>query len=476
MGQEIDKAEFDAADFEQFQNRLKDEMSFLRELFDHHGFESKHEVAGYELEAWLVDQLTQPAPVNQEFIRCLSNPLVVHELSRFNVELNSRPHKLSGRALSLMHSDLSGLWQSCMETAATLDTRLAMIGTLPVLDDSQLTMANMSEVERYRALNEQVFKLRRGKPIKLDIRGRDHLQSSHYDVMLEAAATSFQIHLQVKPECAVRYYNASVLASAPLLAAAANSPFLFGRDLWSESRVPLFEQAVNTDNEGVIGHTGHSRVTFGHAWCKDSLLELFEENVELYPVLLPTLSDSGMENLWHLRLHNGTIWRWNRPLIGVDDGVYHLRIEQRVAPAGPTIIDMIANAAFYFGITTALANEQTAPESLIGFDQVKKDFYLVAEHGLQADVHWPGVGDCKVKDLLLEKLIPAARMGLAAFGISQGDLDIYLDVFQARVESGQNGASWQRSYVHHHDCSLREMTEAYIRNQQSLTPVHEWLI
>jgi hypothetical protein len=476
VGQEIEKADFNAADFERFQRRLADEMSFLRDLFDHHGFESKHELAGYELEAWLVDQATQPAPINKEFISKLANPLVVHELSRFNVELNSEPHELSDVALATMHTELSELWQLCNETASSLDSRLVMVGTLPVLDDSQLTMDNMSEVDRYRALNEQVLKLRKGKPIRLDIRGRDHLQSSHQDVMLEAAATSFQIHLQVRPENAVRYYNASVLASAPLLAAAANSPILFGKDLWDESRIPLFEQAVNTDSDGEIGHTGHSRVTFGHGWCKDSVLELFEENIELYPVLLPTINDVDQKDLWHLRLHNGTIWRWNRPLIGVDEGVYHLRIEQRVVPAGPTIVDMIANAAFYFGLTRALANEQLAPESLISFEQVKNDFYLVAKQGLQAEIHWPVVGQLKVKDLILEKLIPAAARGLSALNISQQDSDFYLGQIRARTESGQNGANWQRRYLQHHDCSLREMTEAYIRNQQSLKPVHEWSI
>ncbi|MCK5360606.1 MAG: glutamate--cysteine ligase [Gammaproteobacteria bacterium] len=476
MGQEIEKAEFNDADFKQFQRCLDEEMDLLRELFKNHVFESKHEVAGYELEAWLVDQSTQPVPINHEFIAKLSNPLVVHELSRFNVELNSEPHELSGGVLSLMQAELSELWKKCDEAAESLDSRLAMIGTLPVLDDSQLTTENMSEVDRYRALNEQVLKLRQGKPIKLDISGRDHLQSSHLDVMLEAAATSFQIHLQVRPENAVRCYNASVLTSAPLLAAAANSPILFGRDLWDETRIPLFEQAVNTDSGGVIGHTGHSRVTFGHAWCKDSVLELFEENIELYPVLLPTVSDVDKEELWHLRMHNGTIWRWNRPLIGVDDGGHHLRIEQRVVPAGPTIVDMIANAAFYFGLTTVLAKEQTAPESLIDFDQVKNDFYLVAEQGLEAEINWPGERRQNVRDLLLEKLIPAAEQGLAELSISRQDINYYLGVFQARVESGMNGASWQRAYIGHHDCSMQEMTEAYIQNQQSYKPVHEWLI
>jgi len=476
MGQEIEKSQFTSADFEQFQHRLINETSLLRELFDNNGFISCHEIGGYELEAWLVDQATQPAPVNEEFIRRLSNPLVVHELSRFNVELNSEPHELRGNVLSLMQSDLSGLWQSCMETAAVLDTRLAMMGTLPVLDDAHLTMANMSEIERYRALNEQVFRLRRGLPIRLDISGRGHLQSSHYDVMLEAAATSFQIHLQVKPEHAVRYYNASVLASTPLLAAAANSPFLFGRDLWSESRIPLFEQAVNTDNEGIVGHTGHSRVTFGHAWCKESVFEMFEENLTLYPVLLPTLNDCDEKNLWHLRLHNGTIWRWNRPLIGVDEAGYHLRIEQRVVPAGPTIIDMIANAALYYGLVASLANEKLAPESQLDFSQVKDDFYTVAEYGLDADINWPGIGKINVRELLIDHLLPSARSGLAGLAIDNSDIENFLGVIQARIESGQNGASWQRKYLYHNKCSLQEMTEVYIKNQQSLKPVHEWLI
>lgn len=476
MGQEIDKAEFNSADFERFQRRLTSEMALLRELFSNNSFSSSHPVGGSEVEAWLVDESNRPAPVNQEFISRLSNPLVVHELSRFNVELNSMPHELTGGALRVMHKEMSDLWQSCVETAATLNTRLAMIGTLPVLDDSLLTMANMSEVERYRGLNEQVLNLRQGMPITLDIRGRDHLKSSHQDVMLEAAATSFQIHLQVRPENAVRYYNASVLASAPLLAAAANSPILFGKDLWAESRIPLFEQAVNTDSEGELGHTGKSRVTFGHAWCKESVLELFEENMDLYPILLPTVCDADEEQLWHLRLHNGTIWRWNRPLIGVDENSYHLRIEQRVVPAGPTITDMIANAAFYYGLTVALASEQHAPELLIDFTQVKDDFYIVAEQGMDASIHWPGQGRMKIRSLLLDRLIPAARAGLSALSLSENDINYYLGVLQDRVSSGQNGATWQRNYLQYHQCSLHDMTEVYLENQQSFKPVHEWLI
>ncbi len=476
MGQEIERSVFTDADFKHFQQQLVDETALLRELFYANSFISSHEVGGYELEAWLIDSATQPAPVNQKFIQQLNNPLVVHELSRFNVELNSEPHKLSGKVFSKMQSELTALWQSCQETAATMDTRLAMMGTLPILDETSLTVSNMSEMKRYRALNEQVLRLRRGLPIKLDIKGRDHLQTSHHDVMLEAAATSFQIHLQVKPENAVRFFNASMLASGPLLATAANSPFLFGRDLWSESRIPLFEQAVNTDKKGSTGHTGHSRVTFGHAWCRESVFELFEENISLYPVLLPILNESESASLWHLRLHNGTIWRWNRPLIGVDDSGYHLRIEQRVVPAGPTITDMIANAAFYYGLVVHLAGQIPAPESLLDFGKVKDDFYSIAEQGLGAEIHWPGMGKCNVKDLLIEHLLPAARTGLAALSINDEDTEFFLGVIQARIESGQNGSNWQRSYIHHHQCTMQQMTETYLKNQQSHRPVHEWEI
>jgi hypothetical protein len=357
-----------------------------------------------------------------------------------------------------------------------MDAQLAMMGTLPVLDEALLTMQNMSEVERYRALNEQVFKLRKGKPIRLDILGTDHLVSTHYDVMLEAAATSFQIHLQVSPENSVRYYNASVLSSLPLLAAAANSPFLFGKDLWDETRIPLFEQSVNTDERGSIGHTGHSRVTFGHGWCKHSILELFEENIALYPVLLPTLRDHDETKLWHLLLHNGTIWRWNRPLIGTETAELHLRIEQRVVPAGPTIPDAIANAAFYFGLARYLAVQETPPESLVEFKQVRDDFYRVARHGLAAEICWLGSEPVNIRELILEDLLPCARTGLEALGIDESDIDHYLGVIQARVESELNGACWQRRYVQRHQCSMHELTETYVRNQNSGKPVHEWLI
>lgn len=476
MGKEISKSKFSQRDFERFHVRLLEEMEHLRQLFTKNRFASGHEVGGFELEAWLIGRDMQPAAINHEFISRLNNPLVVHELSRFNVELNSPPHELKNKALSRMQMDLEQLWQTCNDTAATMDARLMMTGTLPVLDDSALVMENMSEVERYRALNEQVLKLRQGRPIVLDIRGRERLQSIHHDVMLEAAATSFQVHLQIPLKGSVRYYNASVLSSLPLLAAAANSPFVFGKELWDETRIPLFEQSVNTDWHDAIGHTGHSRVTFGNAWCRDSILELFEENIKSYPVLLPTLVDRDIEQLWHLLLHNGTIWRWNRPLIGTETGNFHLRIEQRVVPAGPTVIDLIANAAFYFGLTHSLANQGNAPESEISFAVVKKDFYQIARDGLRAIIHWPGEHRVCVRELLLEQLIPQARSGLLSLGINQMDVDKYLGVIRDRVDSNQNGAGWQRQYVKTHQCNMQQLTEQYLNNQQTGEPVHTWPI
>jgi len=469
MGQEIHSAEFAAADFERFARNLASETEHLRGLFSSGDFAAGHEVGGFELEAWLVDEQTRPAPVNDRFLASLAHPMVVHELSRFNVEFNSTPLPLHGDALSAMAGELDELWRHSSITAASMQTRLAMTGILPVVRQDELTLANMSAVQRYRALNEQVLRLRHGRPIRLSIQGREQIDTLHHDVMLEAAATSFQVHIQVPPALAVRYFNASLIVSAPIVAASANSPFLFGRELWEETRIPLFEQAVNTDERGAVGRTGRSRVTFGHSFLGDSLMELFEENLALYPVLLPEVCDQAPRQLCHLRLHNGTIWRWNRPLIGVDEQGQHLRIEHRVIPAGPTIQDMIANAALYYGLARALAHRPVPPERELDFPTARANFYHAAEKGLAAEIHWP-------RELLLHELIPLAGEGLAALGIASADSDRLMAIIRARVESGQTGSAWQRRYRATHGCDLHELTEAYLVRQQSGRPVHEWTL
>jgi gamma-glutamyl:cysteine ligase YbdK (ATP-grasp superfamily) len=476
MGQEIETASFTADDFDSFSDRLKLETEHLRHMFEEDMFASEHEVAGFELEAWLVDEETNPAPVNEEFLNRLADPLVVHELSRFNIELNSTPQVLKADALSLMSSELEARWQRCTDTAADMDVRLAMTGILPVVKEQQLTLQNMSAVKRYKALNEQILRLRHGSPLKLSIQGKESLQTEHQDVMLESAATSFQVHLQVRPELAARYFNAACIASAPIVAVAANSPYLVGKDLWDETRIPLFEQSVNTNESASLVMTGRRRVTFGHGYADNSLMELFDENVDLYPVLLPEIHQLDKEQLYHLQLHNGTIWRWNRPLIGRDEGGFHLRIEHRVIPAGPTITDMMANAALFYGLVHSLAHRTVPPESQLAFDDARKNFYSAARYGLSDEIDWPGRGSVNVGELLHDELIPLAGEGLAALGINDNDISRLMQVISDRAESGQTGSTWQRQYCAQHQCSFQDMTEAYIANQQKGLPVHEWEI
>jgi gamma-glutamyl:cysteine ligase YbdK (ATP-grasp superfamily) len=429
MGQEIESSHFSAEDFQAFQSRLREETQLLGEWFDENKFAASAKVGGFELETWLVDKQGRPAPVNDRFLKLTEKQSlpVVPELSLFNVEINSEPRTLHGNALKQMHQELADTWQHCNALSEKIETSLMMIGILPTVQESELVLANISQSERYRALNEQIFRLRRGRPLELDIKGRQHLQASHNDVMLESAATSFQLHLQVEPQNAARYYNAAHILSAPMVAISANSPYLFGRDLWDETRIPLFEQsvAVGGTEFGRGGQAG--RVTFGAAYIESSIYECFLRNMECYPVLLPAVSESDVSDLAHLRLHNGTIWRWNRPLIGFDDkGNVHLRLEHRVVPAGPTVVDAIANAALFFGAVESLASVSTPPEKQLDFELARTNFYAAAKSGLDAKVVWLDGKIVSIVDLLQDEILPLARRGLARLDVDNDDIDLYL--------------------------------------------------
>ena len=326
----------------------------------------------------------------------------------------------------------------------------------------------MSNMVRYQALNDRILALRNGAPVLVDIEGSDTLRLSHDDVMLEAATTSFQIHLQCQPELAARTYNAALIASAPMVALAANSPFLFGKSLWAETRIPLFEQAVS------VGPRMPARVSFGNGYADESLFEVFNENLAEHPILLPSPTGEPAYKLSHIRLHNGTIWRWNRPLLGFDfDGQPHLRIEHRVVPAGPTIPDCIGNAAAYLGLVRALMDAETPIESELDFAAARYNFYAAARQGLDAPLRWRR-GMRGARELLLEELLPAANAALAKLDIPDDDIDRFLGIVTRRVESNTNGAAWQRRWVEKHGADFGALTNAYVEAQQSGEPVHEW--
>lgn len=477
MGDEIQSSQFSAQDMTRFKQALEAETALLKQYFETDRFDLQGGVAGFELEAWLIDSQYRPVSGNEEFLRLFDSPLASPELASFNIEVNSTPRPLSGHVFSAMHNELSETWQRCEQTAAKLDARVMMTGILPTVENEDLNLANMSKMQRYRALNREVVRMRQGKPIVLDINGHEHLKLTHRDVMLESAATSFQIHLQMNPAESVRLFNASTVLSAPLVALSANSPYLFGKDLWDETRIPLFEQAVAVGGFDGAKFGPIRRVSFGSGYVRHSLFECFEDNLQHYPVLLPVDLGQDPTQFAHLRLHNGTIWRWNRPLVGFDaQGQAHLRLEQRVVSAGPTVIDEIANAAFFYGAVAELAAQPVPIESQLEFDRTRDNFYHAARLGLRAVASWANNKQLPIKELILKQLLPMAGQGLERLGVASADREQYLGIIRERVESGSTGAHWQRAFVAKHGRDMKALAAAYFERQQGGEPVHQWTV
>ena len=289
--------------------------------------------------------------------------------------------------------------------------------------------------------------------------------------MMESACTSFQLHLQTPLQKAACYLNLSSMVSGPMVAMSANSPFLFGKDLWDETRIPLFEQSVDIEENNL------RRVTFGQEYIHDSIMENYYDNLKRYPVLVPINEDSDPKEFKHLSFHNGTIWRWNRPLIGFDEKQSpHLRIEHRVIPSGPSVIDSIANAALYFGLINGMEDQYSTLINEIPFAEARNNFYQCARYGLAAKVRWGKHGEVSIKELLLDYLIPVATAGLARCNVDANDAKKYMNIIQQRVSSEQNGAGWQRRWVATHGNDMQRLTRSYMQRQNDDKPVHEWSI
>ena len=475
MGEEITYSRFLKTDYQQYEKRLQQETDLLAEWFSSGSLSNRELVAGYELEAWLIDEHSSPCPRNEAFLKQSDSSYVFPELAKFNIELNVEPQQFSNNLLSNFEKQLQQLWQQCQQTSNNIGCNMLGIGILPTLTNSDLSLENISSLDRYRALNEQVLRQRKGKTIHLRINGNEHLEVEHKDVMLEAASTSLQIHLQMPQDLAVRYYNASMILSAPLVAVGANAPFLFNKDLWYETRIPVFEQSVDIGGIGGASSGPVHRVSFGSQYARESLFECFSENLEHFPVLLPVTYDTEPEKLNYLRLHNGTIWRWNRPLIGFDaDGTPHLRVEQRVISSAPSMVDNIANIALYYGLVHYYATCIDPPEATLAFAETKDNFYRSAQLGLNHRVLWCDGKRYSIKDLVLNKLLAEAQTGLDKLGISDADSNYYLDIIESRIKSEQTGTFWQRKFAELHDRDMKLLTRSYYNNQQYNKPVHEW--
>jgi Glutamate-cysteine ligase family 2(GCS2) len=464
-------------------------LDALARMLDASVFDPGDGMTGLEIEINLVDEHCRPAMRNAEVLGYLSDPSFQPELGRFNLELNATPRPIRGDGFGDYEREIQKSLRHAAERAGKADSGLVLIGMLPTLAPEDLVLDNLSANRRYRLLNDELAGAR-GEQFELDIRGVERLRSASDSIAPEAACTSVQFHLQVPPDQFARCWNASQAIAGVQVAVGANSPFFHGRRLWAETRIALFEQATDTRTGELKTQGVRPRVWFGERWIT-SVFDLFEENLRYFPPLLPIMDDEdplhvlltgGVPRLAELRLHNGTVYRWNRPVYDVMNGRPHLRIENRVLPSGPTVADLLANAAFYFGLVTQLAAEERPIWSRMSFAAAEDNFHAGARDGIEATVCWPTLGEVPVTELVRSVLLEKAAGGLDRLGVAPAQRDRLLGIIGERCRLRRNGAGWQTEAVRVAEqkrgltrkAALQDMLMRYWALQQSNEPVHTW--
>jgi CBS domain-containing protein len=490
MGEHNVSTKYDTYQAQAFMKSLLADVAALERMIETARIESGVRLIGAEQEMFLIDQAMRPALVALEVLKTASDRRLTTELGKFNLEANLLPRPLAGRGLREMEEELYELVTIASRVAQSCDADVLLTGILPTIRQSDLTLDNLTPIPRYYELSRAMNQLR-GSAYNIHIKGLDELHTTHDNLMFESCCCSFQVHLQVGPEEFARLYNLAQAISAPLLAVSANSSLLVGHRLWHETRVALFQHS-NDERSSVRQARSHPpRASFGEGWIKDSVIEIFREEIARFRVILTTQIDENpfevlargeLPELAALRLHNGTVWRWNRPCYGVSDGAAHLRIEHRPMPAGPSIIDEMANAAFFYGLMMALPHEYGEIEKLMTFDDAKNNFFAAARYGLKAQLAWVGGRDWPASTLIIDHLLPMAREGLKRAGAGAEDCDRYLDVIEERVERDQTGALWSlRSLAAMgergtRETRLRALTEAMLMGSRSGAPVSRWTL
>ncbi|MGN0065530.1 MAG: glutamate--cysteine ligase [Nocardioides sp.] len=486
MGEEVDPQEFTRADRTQYREKVRRNLDVFARMLRESRFDTDDPMTGLEVELNLIDAAGDPALRNAEVLAQIADPEFQTELGQFNIEINVPPAKLRESGLTTFEEGLRRSLNAAEVKASEVGAHQVMIGILPTLAEGHMTPATMSANPRYALLSDQILAAR-GEDISIRIDGEESLQTTTDTIIPEAACTSMQLHLQTSPADFPSYWNAAQAIAGVQLAISANSPYLFGRELWRETRIPLFEQATDTRSDELKAQGVRPRVWFGERWIT-SVFDLFEENVRYFPSLLPVQADEdplavlaagGTPSLSELRLHNGTVYRWNRPVYDVVDDVPHLRIENRLLAAGPTVADMIANAAFWFGLVRALGSQQRPLWSQMSFSAAEENFHVAARHGVEAKIYWPGVGQVAATELVLRRLLPLADQGLADAGVGAEERDRYLGIIEQRCSAQTSGAEWfvarmaQRRGQDRLD-DLRGTLLEYVERMHSNEPVHTW--
>ena len=470
-----------------FSKALLKDLQALEKMLENGLIESGVRRFGCEQEMFLVNRAWRPAPVAMEVLERLDGEAFTTELARFNLEMNVEPMILGGACLSTLQESIEELLDMAREAASEEGADVVLAGILPTLGKSDLTLDNISPMPRYYALNESLTRMR-GRAYRLQIQGRDELQIEHDSVMLEACNCSCQVHLQVDSTEFAPMYNAAQAMTGPVLAAAVNSPVLFGKRLWAETRIALFRQSIDTRSTSVHLREFSTRVRFGDRWVKESVAELFQEDIAQFRVLLAQetvedpfeqLAAGDIPRLQALQLHNGTVYRWNRPCYGISEGNPHLRIECRVLPSGPTVLDEVANAAFWIGLVLGTKHEYGDITERLSFDDAKYNFLTASRQGLDAGFRWVDGQSVTAPELILETLLPLARAGLEAY-VDRSEIDKYLGVIHDRVQSRGTGSDWMmRSLSEMEDRGSRSermtaLTAAIANRQSERKPCHEW--
>ena len=488
MGDKKVSIESDESRMRQFTKAVLNDLQALDEMLKGGQLEENALRIGAEQELFLVDSAMHPAPLVLEILENAKDERLTTEIGKFNIEANLTPLEFSGDCLHRLETELNELVGIVKQSARQFNSDAVLCGILPTIQLSDLVEANLTPNPRYTELNRVLTQLH-GNERLIHIKGLDEIRLHLKDTFIEFSNTSFQVHLQVPIKDFVKYYNWAQAITAPVLASAVNSPLLLGHRLWQETRLALFQHAVDERS-----HTHHernrpARVSFGRDWVANSILEVFREDVSRFRIILTReLEENSLESLkagkiprldaW--RMHNGTIWRWNRACYGVMNGKPSLRIEARFLPSGPTVLDEMANAAFFLGLMIALPEEFGDVTELMSFDDVKTNFFSAARFGLKSQIAWLG-GECfRAKNLILDELLPKARHGLRTVGIDSADIEKYLGVLEERVSAEKTGAGWMLESLAKMDkrakqnVRMRSLTAAMIANQETGKPLHLW--
>jgi hypothetical protein len=490
MGQDVAPRTFTRQDRLLYREKLRRCLDVFARMLSQSKFDFERPLTGLEIEFNLVDAEQNPAMRNAEVLNAIANDAFQTELGQFNIEINVQPRTLTGRAAADLERDLRASLNDAEVRSSAVGAHIVMIGILPTLTPAHLTGDSLSANPRYALINEQIVAAR-GEDLHIVIDGPERLSVYADTIAPESACTSIQFHLQVSPQDYPSSWNAAQCMAGVQLAVGANSPFLFGKELWRETRIALFEQSTDTRPQELKAQGVRPRVWFGERWIT-SVFDQFEENVTYFPALLPVCDgedpDEVLERgdtpaLSELRMHNGTIYRWNRPVYDVVNGQPHLRVENRVLPAGPTVVDILANGAFYYGLLRSLSEQDRPVWSQMSFSAAQDNFNEGAKEGINARLYWPGIGEVPATELVLRRLLPLALKGLESWGVDSSVSDRLFEVIERRCTTHQNGAEWQSRTFHHLDdtrqpldrrSSLRGMLARYVEHMHSNEPVHSW--